>query len=49
MSKDIREHLESIAMDMVLLSMKHKRDSRARAWDEVRGLTDEELIDFIVK
>lgn len=49
MSQDTREHLEGIAVDMVMLSIKYIGYSRAEAWEEVQELTDAELIEFITK
>lgn len=48
MAKDIRELLEGIAVDMVLGSMEYmKPTDDARAWEQVKTLSDEELIDYI--
>lgn len=45
MSRDIREHLEGIAMDIKV----YKGDSRADARKQVQELSDAELVEFIVK
>ena len=48
MAKDIRELLEEIAVDMVLGSMEYMNpEDDAQAWDEVKTLSDTELVEFI--
>lgn len=48
MARDDRELLEGIAVDMVLGSMEYMtREERAVAWEQVKTLSDMELIDYI--
>lgn len=48
MARDIRELLEGIAVDMVLGSMEYMtRAERSEAWEQVKTLSDEELVDYI--
>ena len=50
MAREDREFLEGIAVDMVLGSMEHmERGDHARAWEQVKTLSDAELIDYIVE
>lgn len=47
MSKDAREFLEEIAVDMIYLSMEYIGKSRFEILEEARSLTDEELYNFV--
>lgn len=49
MSKDERHILEGIAVDMVALSMEYIGTPEAAIWEEVRELTDAELIDYVTQ
>lgn len=46
MTKEDRQILESIAVDMVVLSMEYIGETDS-IWDEVAELTDAQLIDFV--
>lgn len=47
MSKDARQLLEEIAIDMIALSMEYIGTPRFEIEEEARGLTDEELYNFV--
>ena len=51
MSKDIREFLEGVAVDMVIASMARQGEphARANAWEHVAKLSDNELLEFITE
>lgn len=49
MSKDAREFLEEIAVDMISGSMQYMGMTREEIADEARKLTDDELFDFVTE
>lgn len=49
MSKDARELLEAIAVDMISGSMQYNCMSRDEIAEEARKLTDDELFDFVTE
>lgn len=49
MSRDTREILEAIAVDMIAGSMQYMDMTREEIADEARKLTDDELFDFVTE
>ena len=49
MSRDTRDNLEAIAVDMIAGSMQCMDMTREEIADEARTLTDDELFDFVTE